>query len=156
MAKTKTCNRCFQEKPIDRFGKAKGNRDGIRLQCKDCVAEYVRNRRRADADFRSRQLRSGRLSRYGLTEQQLMDMWLAQDKRCAICRVELAITGSGSYAIDHDHSCCPPRESCGECVRGILCGCCNRGLGQFRDNPELLAAGITYLNSWIDLRVVVA
>ncbi len=58
---------------------------------------------------------------------------------CAIC---------GSYNtlhIDHDHSCCDSRVTCGNCVRGALCVSCNHGLGNFKDNPESLKNAIEYL-----------
>lgn len=48
--------------------------------------------------------------------------------------------------VDHDHSCCGKRSStCGKCVRGFLCGNCNRALGMFRDDTTRLSAAIAYL-----------
>lgn len=48
--------------------------------------------------------------------------------------------------VDHDHDCCPAnRRSCGECVRGFLCGDCNRALGLFRDDVESLKKAVAYL-----------
>lgn len=52
--------------------------------------------------------------------------------------------------VDHDHSCCPPVRgngaTCGECVRGFLCGNCNRALGLFQDDTARIERAINYLN----------
>jgi len=62
---------------------------------------------------------------------------------CAICGL---INENGRMlAVDHDHSCCPGDRSCGKCVRKLLCGDCNMGLGKFKDDVELLAKAISYL-----------
>mgnify|MGYP000094078581 FL=1 len=60
----------------------------------------------------------------------------AQDYKCAICGNEDEVEGR-RLAIDHCHST-------GD-VRGLLCGKCNRGLGLFYDNQELLNKAIQYL-----------
>jgi predicted RNA-binding Zn-ribbon protein involved in translation (DUF1610 family) len=74
---------------------------------------------------------------YGITLVEYDQMLHNQNNKCAIC-------GNGDevenrrLAIDHCH------ES-GK-VRGLLCGKCNRGLGLFYDNQELLESAIHYLN----------
>ena len=48
--------------------------------------------------------------------------------------------------VDHDHDCCPfNKRSCGECVRGFLCGDCNRAIGLFRDDVEAMKKAVAYL-----------
>ena len=54
-----------------------------------------------------------------------------QLKNCIICGIETKIV------VDHDHQT-------GD-VRGGLCMNCNLGLGQFKDNPELLRLAALYL-----------
>lgn len=51
--------------------------------------------------------------------------------------------------VDHDHSCCSVRggksATCWGCVRGFLCGPCNRAIGMMKDDPDRLASAIAYL-----------
>ena len=56
--------------------------------------------------------------------------------RCAICEEELD-KDTKHVHVDHCHET--------NIVRGLLCAHCNKGLGFFRDNIEVLEKAITYL-----------
>lgn len=71
---------------------------------------------------------------YGITEAEYQDMYQAQGGMCQICTNEV----EGRLHIDHNHDT-------GE-VRGLLCGSCNRGIGLFSDQPELLRKAADYLS----------
>lgn len=78
---------------------------------------------------------------------ELASRWLAQgsDLRCQYCDKRLH-RRSGPQ-IDHDHSCCPGATSCGECIRGILCGGCNTAFGRLE---KLVGLGsIEKVLAWI-------
>jgi hypothetical protein len=99
-----------------------------------------------------------RLLRFGITPERYDEMLEEQDGVCAICkRPETRVSAHTGeiqpLAIDHDHACCPARKSCGRCVRRLLCGDCNNGLGQFRDNPDRLIAAAQYLVEHQDVLV---
>jgi Recombination endonuclease VII len=74
---------------------------------------------------------------YGITLEQWDAQMAAQGGRCAICRREDWGGRHGAPTADHDHA--------DGRFRGILCDWCNRGLGQFSDNPVLLRAAADYL-----------
>jgi len=74
--------------------------------------------------------RAARLERYD-------SMRIAQDYKCKICQKpesELTI----ALSVDHCHKT--------NKIRGLLCGNCNRGLGMFFDNPDLLRAATDYVD----------
>ena len=91
---------------------------------------------------RDRHLRAA----YGLSLAQVEALLVFQDGCCAICGEE---PGDKPLHVDHDHSCCSGRRSCGACVRGLVCDPCNRGLAAFRDDPERLLAAVTYLKEHV-------
>ena len=97
------------------------------------------NERRRGPKNRSSNLRR----RFGMTDQDYKKMLDSQDGACAICGTKEPGT-TGAFAIDHDHKT-------GK-VRGLLCRSCNVGIGNLRDQPELLLAAARYLNEFIEVK----
>lgn len=85
--------------------------------------------------FRRIGRRHDRRKKYGLTPEDFEAMWTAQGGRCALCRE----VPTGRVAVDHCHST-------GR-VRGILCTRCNVGIGNLRDDPDLLQRALDYLRA---------
>jgi len=75
---------------------------------------------------------------YGITIEQYDEMAQKQNHRCAICKKHQSELVQ-RLSVDHDHIT-------GN-IRGLLCAGCNRALGVFRDDPELLMSAIGYLNA---------
>ena len=80
-------------------------------------------------------------TKHGLTTAEVSAKAEIQGNACALCEEVFTKTPH----LDHDHGCCPPRNSCSGCRRDLLCGNCNRGLGLFKDSPFLLQRAIAYL-----------
>lgn len=115
-------------------------RPGVRTPTRCPVHQLEHNRNRCVAKERRRRFR-----RYGLTEASFDALLLSQGGSCAICRSTSPDDRRGGWHVDHDHACCPGGESCGECVRGILCGRCNNMIGFAEDDPEVLSAAAEYV-----------
>ena len=71
-------------------------------------------------------------ARYGISAADAGEMLEAQGGLCAICGDRPAAH------VDHDHLT--------GAVRALLCFTCNSGLGNFRDEPELLRLAADYLD----------
>ena len=135
------CRDCDVEKSPDLFYDSTNHTSGKMSWCIECNrrqnAKYYR-------DTKQSKIKDDRLRRYGLTNEQFEELLAKQDNKCALCDVILGM-GRDSYSltIDHDHSCCNPKRTwntCGKCVRGILCRSCNVKLGHYeklRNNPRV-------------------
>lgn len=84
-------------------------------------------------------------TRHNTTPTYINALLRQQDFQCAICHCAMDRI---SAHIDHDHRCCSDRISCGECIRGLLCPLCNRGLGIFKDSTGNLTSAVEYLNRY--------
>ncbi len=83
--------------------------------------------------------------RHGLDAARFDAILARQGSRCAICGTPQTDEPGRRLAVDHDHSHCPGKTGCPECVRGLLCIHCNNILRSAKDDPAILRAAIDYL-----------
>lgn len=153
----KACTRCGVTKPLLDFYIHRGTRDGRSTHCAACQRARTREWNAANKDRikarnaeyaaanpgqRKRDHRQFWLKMYGLTQETYAAMLEKQGGVCAICflpeRVIDSRTGEPRrLSVDHCHS--------SGRVRGLLCGRCNRSIGQFADDHERLERAAAYL-----------
>lgn len=107
------------EKPLTKeyFPLHNKTKSGFDSWCKECRASYRSETRRG-------------MYREMISDEALKDI-IETVKECVICgSVE-------NLVVDHCHKT--------NVVRGMLCNHCNRGLGHFKDDPELLEFARMYL-----------
>lgn len=83
------------------------------------------------------------LKRFNLTIEEYIALEKSQNGLCKICGG--TDTRGIRLTVDHNHSCCDGAYSCGKCIRGLICGRCNKTLGMINDNIDLLQSMILYL-----------
>lgn len=150
----KLCRRCGNSKPHAEFYKSSASKDGLYPYCKACKNADNRAWKQANKDKHNEHSRKWRekngetwkwtiiKSKYGLTQEQYEAILARQGGLCAVCR---KLPGMKGFHIDHDHSCCDAKGSCGKCVRGLLCFSCNTGIGILGDSPQVLMNAAAYL-----------
>lgn len=118
----KECGTCGFVKNRREFSRDVTKPDGLRSTCRLCDRET--------------KLRY----RYGIGLAEYTLRLAEQGNVCDICRAS-----SADMVVDHDHACCPGERSCGKCLRGIVCQDCNRAIGLLREDQDVFASAIMYL-----------
>jgi len=141
---TKICRTCSKEKSVEDFYKGANYRGGYVHECKPCF-KSIRKDYKANLPKERRIVNQRRqqLKLYSLTTEDYDEMLVRQGGVCAVCRT--APQDNRALAVDHDHSCCPDKRSCGKCVRALLCTNCNTILGMAGDDPDRLERLADYL-----------
>jgi hypothetical protein len=132
----KWCPECEAVKPLEEFPRTRAARSGRATYCLPCHNTRGRVSREKMGGARSYHL----TRRYGITAAEADVMLQQQGGVCAICRAAPAAH------VDHDHST-------GR-VRALLCFNCNGGLGQFRDDPDVLQAAVFYVQHHMQVQAI--
>jgi hypothetical protein len=155
----KTCAECHTPKPLEAFKRHAASPDGRTYICKDCLrgrreslahltpeerrqrqSDIFKKRYASDPEFRDRLRGHRRKSVYGVSPEVVQVLLDRQGGTCAICLCSPKdATGQGGFHLDHDHDT-------GQ-IRGLLCFMCNRGLGDFFDDPVRLRSAVRYLTA---------
>jgi NMD protein affecting ribosome stability and mRNA decay len=133
MSRTHLCTKCGERQSKKSLNK------GSSSWCQKCVSDSDRKRWNS---LSYKQQREKWLKRkYKLTWDQYEDLWISQNKRCAICLTTVSIEDKSNSrytaCVDHCHTT-------GQ-VRGILCNHCNRALGLLKDNINAIQNMVNYL-----------
>jgi hypothetical protein len=123
----KWCGDCGEVKALDEFVRTRASRSGYGSYCLPCHSA----RCRANADKRGGDRTYHLTRRYGITAAEADHLLEHQQGLCAVCNAAPAAH------VDHDHAT--------GAVRALLCFNCNGGLGQFKDDPDVLRAAADYV-----------
>lgn len=112
------CTKCKKSKPASKefFPPHNRKHNGLDSWCRGCRSAYRKKTR----------MPPGVTDAVSFAEARAI-------QECIICGERQG----RQLAVDHDHKT--------GAVRGALCSRCNLGLGQFRDDPELLRLAALYL-----------
>ena len=133
----------FQRSPKSKSYHISG-KSGLYARCKSCTADYNKAYHAKNHDEKMVRFY---WNNYGLSQEDFDSLFSKQDGLCAICNKPF----DGKPQVDHDHIAgyedLPPKEK-RKHVRGLLCACHNRMIGQGHDDPDELQAGAKYLREY--------
>lgn len=153
--RVKECSRCGERRPLVDYRRYEGKQPRFGSYCKLCESAYQAEYRkvhaveiaakRAETCTPEHKFELDLWHLYRITRTEYYNLLDKQAGGCAICGKQCK--SGRRLAVDHDHNCCPGKRSCGKCIRGLLCGVCNPGLGYFQDDIDLLEKAINYMRS---------
>jgi hypothetical protein len=147
------CTLCKTYKPFAEFYVDRRNPHGFTAQCQMCMRARDKVRRgtpegklasqtrwKTWRENNPEKFRNQWMRKYGITGAQYDDMYTRQNGKCLICEtVTPRKTGPRGRNLHIDH--CHKHGK----IRGLICGHCNSGLGQFREDAKLLLKAAHYL-----------
>lgn len=114
------------------------NKERIAAQRKEYCANYYKENKDKISKHRKTYKREYDLKRnFGLTVSEYDAMLEAQKGCCAICATPQSLLPI-RLAVDHCHKT-------GK-IRGLLCNPCNKGIGNLKDDKQVILNALTYLN----------
>lgn len=126
---------CKQLKELTEFHNSRKSKDGKSSICKSCACKKSIEYYYADTEkARRHKLKNA----YGITIEEYNEFSKEINHLCMIC--DSVCPSKRRLAVDHDHN--------NGIIRGLLCINCNKGLGNFKDNIDLLEKAIAYLESY--------
>lgn len=140
MIDLKACIKCELIQPLTRFYKDKTCKDGHVRKCITCYEQRRLEIKQADPIAHLKKTQTFWLkTRYGITLEEYHSMLINQNGKCAICdRLDSGKKANNAFCVDHCHKT-------GK-VRGLLCMPCNRSLGQFNDDSNVLRKAADYID----------
>ena len=132
----KTCADCKGKFPESDFS-TRGNASR-HSSCKSCRKKQMRTHRKENPDiYRQYEYKK----KYKIDLDVYNKVLNEQGGVCFICKG----TWVKVLVVDHDHDCCPGEKTCGKCLRALLCGNCNAGLGWFKHDIKVMESAIKYM-----------
>lgn len=134
----KVASRAWNKRPENR-AKQKAARQRYKAK-PGVMARDAAHSRRYNATPRGKMLSKNRVLKklYAMTIEAYQELLVKQAYLCAICKKH-ADTFPVALAVDHCHNT--------NRVRGLLCGNCNKGIGNLQDDPIILMAAVEYVRA---------
>jgi hypothetical protein len=132
---------CKEEKAIEEFYIVTVKASGEQFhhsRCKGCNAKACLAWRKRNRDGYNKSARLWRIKKKYNIDKDTYARMLSNG--CEVCG------GFDALAVDHDHGCCPGEETCGKCVRGMLCKRHNWAMGNLNDSSDEARALAEYID----------
>lgn len=156
----KKCASCKEEKLLSEFYPDKKYKYCVSSICKKCSSNkslkyYHENKIQNQKKYNTRiaKLRKENPEKYRMTvrlsvykklgliitKEEYEELCKKQNYKCAICNGE-AKGFKKNLCLDHDHNTLQ--------IRGLLCDKCNKALGHFQDNIDIITNALNYLKKY--------
>lgn len=109
-------------------------------KCREC---YLQERKKSKEDFYMYRRLWQIKRKYNIDEKEFNKMWEDQKGKCAICNKNMTFPERkrgqkmSCVSVDHNHNT--------KKVRELLCSSCNKGIGHFNEDSNILLNAIKYL-----------